>query len=156
MPDAVPRDQLLRELAVAFEHLIATAIEASRRGATGADGAWGPREFVAHLAGWEVMASVRVPHVVAGMAPLDFDDDARDAAMSDAVNATIVTMIGDQSLETLCVILRQAYQRDIAMLNGLDERHLQPGEYVYERTLGVIEHCQEHVDDIQALPQTAR
>jgi hypothetical protein len=64
--------------------------------------------------------------------------------MSDAINATIVTMIGDQSLEAVCGILRQAYQRDVAILRGLDEKFFQPGEYVYERTRGVIEHCQEH------------
>ncbi|HWZ20104.1 MAG TPA: hypothetical protein VNW73_14995 [Ktedonobacteraceae bacterium] len=30
-------------------------------------GMWGPREIVAHLAGWEVMASVRIPRIVVGI-----------------------------------------------------------------------------------------
>lgn len=28
------------------------------------------------------------------------------------------------------------------------ERHFQPGEYVYERTAGVIEHCDEHIEKL--------
>lgn len=65
--------------------------------------------------------------------------------MDDAINATIITMVGNQSFETVCGMLRQAYQRDVEMLRKLDEMYLQPGEYVYERTKGAIEHCQEHI-----------
>lgn len=150
MPDAMSTDQLIQELAAAFERLIETATQAAARGVTTVDGEWGPREIVAHLAGWEVMATVRVPKIAAGMPPLEEPDEARQQVMNDAINATIVTMIGDQSLETVCVLLRQAYQRDIAMLRALDAAHFQPGEYVYERTSGVIEHCQEHGDQLTA------
>lgn len=151
MSDAMPKEQLLRELADAFEHFIATAMEARQRGATQTTqtgGTWGPREIVAHLAGWEVMATVRVPKVAAGMPPLEFADEAQDEVMSDAINATIVAMIGDQSLDAVCNILRGAYQRDIEMLRALDDHFFQPGEYVYERTKGVIEHCQEHAEQL--------
>jgi hypothetical protein len=65
--------------------------------------------------------------------------------MNDAINATIVTMVGDQPLETLCGMLVQAYHSDVEILRGLDEKFFQPGEYVYERTRSVIEHCQEHI-----------
>jgi hypothetical protein len=64
--------------------------------------------------------------------------------MNDALNATIVAMIGEQSPDAIYGILRQAYQRDIEILRTLDERFFQPGEYVYERTMSAIEHCQEH------------
>ena len=148
MPDIMPKERLLREVADAYERIIHSASEAARRGVTRTDESWGPRELVAHLAGWEVMATVRVPKVAAGMPPLEFADEAQDAVMSDAINATIVAMAGDQSLEAICCILRQAYQRDIEMLRGLDERFFQPGEYVYERTRGVIEHCQEHAEQL--------
>lgn len=148
MPDAMTRERLLQELASAFERLIAAATAADQRGMPANADGWGPREFVAHLAGWEVMATVRIPRIAAGMAPLEEPDEERSQVMTDAINATIVAMTGDQSLEQVCGILRQAYQRDLAILRTLDERFFQPGEYVYERTLGVIEHCQEHIEDM--------
>ncbi len=138
------KEQLLQALAEAFEQLIKIATEAAQRGVTRQGDKWGPREVVAHLAGWEVMATVRIPKIVAGMQPLEEPDEARQAVMDDAINATIVAMIGDQSLEAVCTILRQAYQKDIAILRTLDETFFQPGEYVFERTKGVIDHCQEH------------
>ena len=94
------------------------------------------------------MATVRIPHIVAGMPPLEETDEARQAVMNDAINATIVTMIGNQSLEATCGILRHAYQRDIEILKKLDDRFFQPGEYVYERTKSAIEHCQEHGQEL--------
>ena len=139
------KEQLLQEFAEAYEKLIGTATEAAQRGVTRQGDTWGPREIVAHLAGWEVMATVRIPRVVAGMPPAEFTDETQQMVMNDAINATIVTMIGDQPLETLCGLLRQAYQRDIEMLSKLDDTFVQPGEYVYERTKDVIEHCQEHM-----------
>jgi len=79
------------------------------------------------------------------MKPLEYADEARQTVMNDAINATIVAMIGDQSFDTVRDILRRAYQNDIAMLRKFDEKFFQPGEYVYERTKAVIEHCQEHM-----------
>ena len=142
------KEQLLQELADAFEQLIGTATDAAQRGVTRQGDMWGPREIVAHLAGWEVMATVRVPKIAAGMPPLEEADETRQAVMNAAINATIVTMVGEQPLDTVCGILRQAYQRDIEMLRKLDDTFFQPGEYVYERTKDVIEHCQEHLQDL--------
>ena len=142
------KEQLLQELADAFEQLIGTATDAAQRGVTRQGDMWGPREIVAHLAGWEVMATVRVPKIAAGMPPLEEADKTRQAVMNDAINATIITMVGEQPLDTVCGILRQAYQRDIEMLRKLDDTFFQPGEYVYERTKNVIEHCQEHLQDL--------
>ena len=135
--------QLLQAFADAYEQIIETATKASQRG-TSAGREWGPREIVAHLAGWEVMATVRIPHIVAGMTPLEEADEARQAVMNDAINATIVAMTGDQSLDAICAILRQAYKHNVEVLSALDEKFFQPGEYIYERTIGVVEHCQEH------------
>ncbi|MHB8599241.1 MAG: ClbS/DfsB family four-helix bundle protein [Ktedonobacteraceae bacterium] len=140
------KEQLLRELADAFEQLIGTATNAAQHGLTRRGNEWGPREIVAHMAGWEVIATVRIPRIVAGMPPAEFADETQQTAMDDAINATIVAMIGDQSLDTLCGMLRQAYQSDIELLRKLDDKFFQPGEYVYERTKGVIEHCQEHIE----------
>jgi hypothetical protein len=139
------RAQLVHDFAEAHEAVIVAATSAAERGLPGRDG-WGPREVVAHLAGWEAMASVRIPHVVAGMAPLEFEDERQARVMNDAINATIVTLAGDQPLETLCGILRRAYQRTIAIITPLDDQHFQPGAYVYERTRNVIAHCHEHIE----------
>src|SRR5260221_3855253 len=113
------KEQLLQELADAFEKLIATAPQQAQRALTRQGDTWGPREIVAHLAGWEVIATVRLPKIVAGMAPFEEADETRQAVMNDAINATIVTMVGDQPLETVYGILRQAYQRDVEMLRIL-------------------------------------
>ena len=142
------KEQLLQEFAEAYEQLIETASLAAQRGLTRQADTWGPREIVAHLAGWEVMASVRIPHIVAGMPPLEEADETRQAVMNDAINATIVTMVGDQPLATVCGLLRQAYQSNVEMLRKLDDTFFQPGEYVYERTKDVIEHCQEHLQGL--------
>ena len=144
------KEQLLQELAAAFEQVITTATEVALRGGTRQGDTWGPREVIAHLAGWEVMATVRIPKIVGGMPPLEFADETQQTVMNDAINATIVTMIGDQPLSILCNILHQAYQRDIEILRQLDGRFFQPGEYVYERTKNVIEHCHEHNQELIA------
>ncbi len=138
------KDQLLQEFAAAYEQLIETATQAAQRGVARQGDTWGPREVVAHLAGWEVMATVRIPRIVAGMPPAEFADKTQQTVMDDAINAAFITLVGDQPLETLCSMLRQAYRRTVEILSQLDERFFQPGEYVYERTKGVIEHCQEH------------
>ena len=138
------KDELLQAFADAYEQLMSTAMAAEQRGVVRADDGWGPREIVAHLAGWEMMATVRIPAVAAGMAPIEFADEAQNQVMNDAINGAFVALGGDQRLEAICGVLRRAYQQDIAFLQTLDERYFQPGEYVYERTYGVIEHCQEH------------
>jgi hypothetical protein len=92
------------------------------------------------------MATVRIPKIVAGMRPLEESVQTRQAVMNDAINAAIVTMIGDQLLDAVCGMLRRAYQRDLEILRKLDDTFFQPGEYVYERTKAVIEHCQEHIE----------
>ena len=61
------KEQLLQEFAQTYEDLMETATLAAQRGVTQGRDGWGPREIVAHLAGWEVMASVRIPRIVAGM-----------------------------------------------------------------------------------------
>lgn len=142
------KDQLLQKMADAYEQVIAAAIEVSRRGSSVPASAWGPREIIAHMAGWEVIGTVRIPRIVAGMPPLEFADEAQQTVMDDAINAALIAMIGDQPLEAVCGILRRAYQSNIEFLRTLDERFFQPGEYVYERSKGVIEHCQEHMEQV--------
>lgn len=115
------QEQLLQEFVQAYEQLIETASLAAQRGMTGRRDGWGPREIVGHLAGWEVMASVRIPRIVAGMPPAEFADSTQEAVMNDAINAAMVTLMGEQPLETLCGLLRQAYQRNVELLRQLDD-----------------------------------
>ena len=142
------KEQLIQKFASAYEQLIeAATLAAQSVTAKGLDG-WGPREIVGHMAGWEVMASVRIPRIVAGTPPAEFADPTQATMLNDAINAAFVTLIGEQPLETLCNILRQTYLRNADLLRSLDERFFQSGEYVYERTRGVIEHCQEHMEQL--------
>src|SRR5436305_15115306 len=136
------KEQLLQEFAEAYEQLIETATLAVQHGVSQSQDGWGPREIVGHLAGWEVMASVRIPRIVAGMPPAEFSDPTQQTVMNDAINAAMVTLMGEQPLEILCGILRQAYRRNIELLRTLEDTFFQPGEYVYERTKVVIDHCQ--------------
>jgi hypothetical protein len=146
--DTMSKEQLLQEFAEAYEQLMKAATSAAQRGVTRQGDTWGPREIVAHLAGWEVMATVRIPRIVAGMPPAEFADKTQQTVMNDAINAAMVTLTGEQPLDTLCGMLRQAYQRNVEMLRKLDDSFFQPGEYVYERTKAVIEHCQEHLQGL--------
>ncbi len=146
--DAMPKEQLLQALADAYESLVAAATAAERRGVTRGPDGWGPREIVAHLAGWEVMATVRVPRIAAGLAPMELADEAQQTVMDDAINAAFVALAENQPVEVLCAILRRAYRRDIEILETLDGRFFRPGEYVYERTQGIVEHCHEHAQQL--------
>jgi hypothetical protein len=143
------KEQLIQEFAAAYEQLIETATVAAQRGVTQRQDGWGPREIVGHLVGWEVMASVRIPRIVAGTPPAEFTDPTQATMMNDAINAAMVTLIGEQPLETLCDLLRRTYQQNVELLRSLDDRFFQTGEYVYERTKAVIEHCQEHMQQLQ-------
>src|SRR5574340_1055422 len=140
------KEQLIQEFAKAYEQLTEATTLASQRGVTQGQDGWGPRQIVAHMAGWEVMARVRIPRIVAGTPPAEFTDPAQATMMNDAINAAFVTLIGEQPLETLCDMLRQIYRRNVELLRSLDDTCFQPGEYVYERTKAVNEHCQEHIE----------
>jgi len=67
--EAMSKEQLLQEMADAYEKVIQTATEVAQRGVTHIRDEWRPLQIVAHLAGWEVMATVRVPAIVAGIPP---------------------------------------------------------------------------------------
>jgi hypothetical protein len=140
------KEELLQQFAEANEQLIATASRAAQAGVGRQADRWGPREIVAHMAGWEIMANVRIPSVVAGMPPAEYPDETQQTVMDNAINAAFVALIGEQPLDTLSALLRQAYQRTLELLKPLDDAYFQPGQYIYDRTQGVVEHCQEHME----------
>ncbi len=141
----ISKEQLIQELIDAHEKLIATASTAHERGVRRTGDAWGPREVLAHIAGWEALAVARLPGILAGIPPVKYATEAQHAAMDDAINATVITMIGDQSFDTICTLLRKTYQADVQLISELDERIVRPGSYIYERTKAAIDHCHEHM-----------
>jgi hypothetical protein len=143
------KEQLLPTVAEAFEQLIEVAQGAAVHGVSRQTDSWGPREIVAHLAGWEMIAAVHIPKIVASMSPLfTYPDKTQQETLNEALNTMMVTLVGEQPLTILCDMLRQAYQRDIEMLEKLDESLFQPGQYVYGRTKAIIDHCHEHVEGL--------
>jgi hypothetical protein len=140
------KEELLQQFAAAYEQLIATASQAAQHGITNQLDGLGPRETVAHMAGWEIMATVRIPAVIAGMPPIKYLNETQATVMDNALNAAFVALIGEQPLEPLSALLRQAYQRVLELLKPLDDTYFQPGQYIYEHTREAIEHCQGHME----------
>ena len=141
--EKVTKEQLLQELVEAHERLIVAATAAFERGVTREGEKWGPREIMAHIAGWEANALKRVPKIVAGAPFRKYDDDA--------FNEAVITILGDQSFEAVRDMLRQTYQRDIEMLKTLDESVFVPGNYAHERAKAAISHCYEHAQELDEL-----
>src|SRR5438105_718674 len=98
---------------------------------------------MAHIAGWEANATVRVPKVVAGAPRGEYDDDA--------FNEAVITTLGDQSFETVRVMLRRAYQRDVEMLETLDDALFVPGSFAYDHAKAAIDHCLKHTVKLAGL-----
>lgn len=130
------KGQLIHAFDQAHESLLLAAKGAVQRGENIPEGGWGPREVLAHIAGWGEEAIYRLPTVAQGTPPLKYDDEA--------FNFAIITMIGDQSFEQIYAILQRTHERFVQMLQALDEGIFIPGNPVYERVKAVIEHHVEH------------
>ena len=134
---------ILEQLAEAHERLIEAATQAHEKGVTQKGLEWGPREILAHIVGWEANAIERVPRIMQGEPILKYDDDT--------INAIVITVMGDQSFDAVRDILRQTYQKDIAMLQVQNDNVFVSGNYVYERILAAIQHIDEHAQKLRAL-----
>jgi periplasmic divalent cation tolerance protein len=151
LAEETSKERLLQDLIAAHERLLIAATEAQQRGISHQRDGWGPREILAHVAGWEAMAVSRIPRIIAGMPPITYDSEEQHAAMDDAINAMVVTMIGEQSFEAVCTIFHKTYLADAEIIRGLDEAHVRPGSYVYERIKAAIAHCYEHIQALEQL-----
>jgi uncharacterized protein involved in tolerance to divalent cations len=149
--EEISKERLLHDLIAAYERLLSAATEVQQRFISRQRDGWGPREILAHVAGWEAMAVSRIPRVIAGMPPITYASEEQHAAMDEAINATVATMIGEQSFEAICTIFRKTYQADAQIIRELDEAHVHPGSYVYERTQAAIAHCDEHIHALEQL-----
>ncbi|HYU76121.1 MAG TPA: DinB family protein [Ktedonobacteraceae bacterium] len=136
------KDEMIIAFDEAYERLIAAANAAVERGVLVREGEWGPREVLAHIAGWGVEATERLPRVLAGAPALVYDDNA--------FNAAIITMLGDQSYVQVRNLLQQTHQHFVHMLHAQDESVFTPGNPVYERVKAVIQHHLQHVEELDA------
>jgi hypothetical protein len=145
---ASSKEQLIRTFDAAHERLLVAATAAFERGVDIQEGKWGPREVLAHIAGWAVEATVSISQVIEGLPPVVYVNEAQHSARDDAFNAAIITMIGSQSFNQVSVILQQTHQRFVHMLQAQDECIFVPGNYVYERIQAVIRHHLQHAREL--------
>jgi hypothetical protein len=142
------KEQLIDNFDAAYEQLINSAIAAVQRGVTVHEGEWGPREVLAHIAGWAVQATAHIPQVLGGMPPIAYASAAQNEAFDDTFNAAIITILGNQSLEQVLAIMDQTHQRFVAMLRSLDSGYFVPDNYMYERMKRVIDHHIFHAQEL--------
>jgi hypothetical protein len=145
---ALSKEQLIRAFDAAYDKLLATAVAAVERGSVLQEGEWGPREVLAHIAGWAAEATVRIPQVIAGSPPVVYTDPVQHSAIDNAFNAAIIILAGNQSFDQVAAIMQQTHQRFVHMLQAQDEGIFVPGNYVYERVLAVIRHHLQHAQEL--------
>ncbi len=137
------KNDLIDTFEEAHKKLIAAANAAIERSVVVREGEWGPREVLAHIAGWGVEATERLPRIIAGAPVLVYDDDA--------FNAAIITLSGDQSYIQVRNTLQQTHQRFVQMLRAQDDSVFVPGNPVYERVKAVIQHHLQHAEELDKL-----
>ncbi len=132
------KDELLGAFAEAHDDLLIAADAAVTRGDPhGADGyEWGVREVLAHIAGWEVEATQRLPQLMAGAPARDYD--------ADTFNVDAVAAHEAQSLHEVRASLERAYARLVTLLDGLDEATFAPGGVAREWVTALTRHNHEH------------
>ncbi len=134
------RIELLQSLEAAHEKLIAAAINADTRGVKGS---WGPREILAHVVGWEVIAIECLPGLLPAEAPAPLTYDA--------VNLAMATLVGDHPIETIRNMLYQVHQRFLQLSEVQNDASFVPGHPIYERTKAAIAHSLEHGQELEGL-----
>ena len=134
------KEQLLREFNTAHERLVTAAKAAHARGITMRGEQWGPREILAHIVGWSVEGTERIPRIIAGEPPLKYDDEA--------FNVAIITVLGGQSFDRVLDMFQQTYQRYISMLKEQDDAIFVPEHPVDRRLQAVIQHHYEHAQGL--------
>jgi len=134
----VSKDELLGAFAEAHDDLLIAADAAVTRGDPhGGDGyGWGVREALAHIAGWEVEATQRLPQALAGAPARDYDVDT--------FNVAAVAAHEGQSLHEVRDSLEQAYARLVNLLDGLDEAAFAPSGVAWEWVTALTRHDHEH------------
>jgi hypothetical protein len=146
---ALSKEQFIRAFDAAYDELLAAAVATVERGIVLQEGEWGPREVLAHIAGWAAEATVRIPQVIAGSPPVVYTDDTQHGAINDAFNAAAIIIAGNQSFDQVSAIMQQTHQRFVHMLQAQDDSIFVPGNYVYERVLAVVRHHLQHTQELE-------
>lgn len=132
------KDEMLGAFAETHDSLLIAADAAVTRGNPhGADGlGWGVREVLAHIAGWEVEATQRLPQLMAGAPARDYD--------ADTFNAAAVAAYEGQSLHEVRDSLERVHARLLNLLAGLDEAAFAPGGVAEEWVSALTRHSRAH------------
>jgi len=136
----VSKDDMLGALAKAHDDLLIAADAAVTRGDQHDDGGWGVRETLAHIGGWEVEATQRIPQLLAGAPTRDYD--------ADTFNVDAVAVHEGQSLHEVRDSLERAYARLVNLLDGLDEAAFTPGGGAWEWVGALTRHAHEHAREL--------
>jgi hypothetical protein len=147
MKQETEKERIIQAFDEAYEKLIISANAAEKSGKF-LKCQWGPREILAHIAGWAAQATVQIPQVIAGIPDVTYHNDVQHAAVDDAANAAFIALIGDQSFEEVRHIANQTHQRFAAMLGTQSDSIFVPGNYVYERMKRVIDHHLQHAQEL--------
>jgi len=134
----VSKDELLGAFAEAHDDLLIAADVAVTHGDPhGDDGdGWGVREVLAHIVGWEVEATQRLPQLMAGAPARDYS--------ADAFNVAAVAAYEGQPLHEVRDSLERAYACLLNLLDGLDEAAFAPGGVAEEWVSALTRHSHEH------------
>ena len=143
--------QLIHDFNEAYEKLIHAATTAAKQGIKAQEGAWGPREILAHIAAWAVFTTQQIPQIVAGLPPMNYDSDIQHTTIDDDFNVAMIAILGDQSFEQIVHITHKTHQKFVQMLIGLDYDIFVPSNYVYERMRRVIDHHIQHAQELEAM-----
>ncbi len=147
MKQETEKEQIIQAFDEVYEKLIVSADAAEKRGKS-SQPQWGPREILAHIAGWAAQATAQIPQVIAGIPDVAYRDDVQHAAVDDAANAAFIALIGDQSFEEVRQIADQTHERFAAVLKAQSDNIFVPGNYVYERMKRVIDHHLQHAQEL--------
>ncbi|MBE3558892.1 MAG: hypothetical protein IMW89_06665 [Ktedonobacteraceae bacterium] len=143
------KEQMISAFDAAYNRLLVAATAAAERGVVLPQGEWGPREVLAHVAGWAAQATTRIPQVIAGSLPVVYIDEAQHDAVDDAFNAAFIALVGGQSFAQVSATFQQTHHAFVDMLKAQDERHFVPGSYLYERMLAVVHHHLQHAQELE-------
>jgi hypothetical protein len=150
LDQVLTKEQIIEAFDNAYNRLINLTITTQKtNSSTNSTNGWGPREILAHIAGWASQATTFMPQVIAGIPPQTFYNENQHTAIDDTFNVSFITLIGNQSFEQILNIANQTHQDFKDMLLAQHENIFVPGNYLYERLKRVILHYLDHAQELE-------
>ena len=150
LDQVLTKEQIIEAFDNAYNRLINHTITTQKtNSSTNSTNGWGPREILAHIAGWASQATTFMPQVIAGIPPQTFYNENQHTAIDDTFNVSFITLIGNQSFEQILNIANQTHQDFKDMLLAQHENIFVPGNYLYERLKRVILHYLDHAQELE-------